>query len=266
MKKINLNDGLPIYCLKEKEAIVLDDHISGYLSYGINLKEGNTIIDIGANIGVFGLRLSHNFPKIHIHAFEPIPEIYSVLKKNIDLSNNSNFQAHMMGISNKEDELVFTYYPNSPALSTSNPDIWNTNNDSLIAAVEGSIVSAEKNFWWAKYIPAWISPLIAKYLRSNSKLITSKVTSLSSFINAKKIKEISLLKIDCEGEELNVLKGIEDQHWNIINAIIMEIIDIDNNVEKAKILLSKNGFNCVKIDKEKGFEKTKMTNICARKT
>ena len=34
MKKINLNDGLSIYCLKETEAIVLDEHVKGYLSFG----------------------------------------------------------------------------------------------------------------------------------------------------------------------------------------------------------------------------------------
>ena len=265
MKKINLNSGLPIYCLKEKEAIVLDEHINGYLSYGVKINKDNTIIDIGANIGVFGLRLSHLFPSLHIHAFEPIPEIHSVLKKNTQLSGNNNFHAYMMGVSNKETELSFTYYPNSPALSTSNPEIWNTNKTSFIAAVEGNIVNAGKQFWWAKYIPTWISPLIARYLMANSKIIKSKVTSLSNFINAKQIKEINLLKVDCEGEEINVLLGIEDQHWNIIKAVIMEVIDIDNNVEKANKILLKKGFKNINLEKEKGFEETDMVNIYATK-
>ena len=61
MKKINLTDGTPIYCLKSSEAVVLDEHIKGYLSYGIKTGNKDTIIDVGANIGVFGIRLSKDF-------------------------------------------------------------------------------------------------------------------------------------------------------------------------------------------------------------
>ena len=82
MKKINLNDGTSIYCLKQNEAIVLDEHIKGYLSYGFKINNGDTIIDVGANIGVLGIRLSQNLQNINIYAFEPIPDIYNVLEKN----------------------------------------------------------------------------------------------------------------------------------------------------------------------------------------
>ncbi|MBJ04447.1 MAG: hypothetical protein CMP65_00905 [Flavobacteriales bacterium] len=265
MKKINLNDGLSIYCLKETEAIVLDDHIKGYLKHGIKLKNNDTVIDIGANIGVLGLRLSKEFPKIKIHAFEPIPEIFSVLKKNTILSNNDNFCSYMKGISNKKDYLSFTYYPNSPALSTSKPEIWNEKKVSLSDAVRGNISSAAKNFWWAKYIPKWLSPLIAKYLKANSKIIKSKVICLSDFIDEKNINQINLLKIDCEGEELNVLQGIKKKHWDLINNIVMEIFDVDDNLLNAKNILSKHGFKKIILEKEKGFEKTKMVNIFALK-
>ena len=64
MKKIYLNDGTRIYCLKETEAIVLDEHIKGYLNLGVNIKNGDTIIDVGANIGVLGVRLSKKFNDI----------------------------------------------------------------------------------------------------------------------------------------------------------------------------------------------------------
>ena len=62
MKKINLNDGTTAYYLKQNEAIVLDDHIKGYLKYEIKINDGDVIIDIGANIGILGLRLSQSYP------------------------------------------------------------------------------------------------------------------------------------------------------------------------------------------------------------
>ena len=265
MKKIHLNDGTPIYCLKETEAIVLDEHIKGYLNLGINIKDGDTIIDIGANIGVLGVRLSKKFKNIKIHCFEPIPEIYNSLKQNAQLSLNKQFKTYKMGVSNNTKQLDFTYYPNSPALSTSNPEIWENDQENFISAVEGSIYNVPKQFWWARLIPKFMVPLIAKYLQSNKKKITSKVISLSDFIQNQEIKIINLLKIDCEGEEINVLRGIERKHWPLIKAVVMEVNDIENNIEISKKILSSNGFTHIKLEKEKGFEKTKLTNIYATK-
>ncbi len=265
MKKINLNDGTSIYCLKENEAIVLDEHIKGYLSYDVNIKNGDTIIDVGANIGVFGVRLSDTYPNINIHAFEPIPEIYKVLEKNAQISNNKNFKTYMVGVSNENKELNFTYYPNSPALSTAQPEIWEKDQNNFISAVQGNISNAPKNFWWAKLIPKFLTPLIAKYLTSNSQEITSSVITLSKLIETERINIINLLKIDCEGEEINVLLGLKNEHWNIIQAIVMEVNDVENNIQKAKKLLTEKGFQHVRLEKEKGFEKTKLINIYAQK-
>ncbi|MAQ70477.1 MAG: hypothetical protein CMD23_05220 [Flavobacteriales bacterium] len=265
MKKINLNDGTPIYCLKENEAIVLDEHIKGYLSYDVNIKNGDTIVDVGANIGVFGLRLSNTFLNVNIHAFEPIPEIYKVLEKNAQISRNKNFKTYMRGVSNENKELDFTYYPNSPALSTAQPEIWEKDQNNFISAVQGNISNAPKKFWWAKLIPKFLTPLIAKHLTSNSQKITSSVITLSHLIETEKINTINLLKIDCEGEEINVLLGIKTEHWNIIQAIVMEVNDIENNIQKAKKLLAQKGFQNIRLEKEKGFEKTKLINIYAHK-
>ena len=265
MKKINLNDGTLIYCLKEHEAIVLDEHIKGYLNYDVNVKNGDTIIDVGANIGVFGLRLSNSFKNVNIHAFEPIPEIFQVLEKNAEISRNKNFKTYMMGISNENKKLNFTYYPNSPALSTAQPEVWEKDKDNFLSAVQGNILNAPEQFWWAKLIPKFLIPLIAKYLTSNSKQITSSVTTLSDFIETEKINIINLLKIDCEGEEINVLLGLKNKHWELIQAIVMEVNDIENNIKKAQKLLMDKGFKDIKLEKEKGFEKTKLVNIYARK-
>ena len=265
MKKINLNDGTEIYCLKETEAIVLDEHIKGYLAFDLNIKNGGTIIDIGANIGVLGIRLSKHFQNIKIHCFEPIPAIYEVLKQNSKLSLNSNFKTYMMGVSNESRLLNFTYYPNSPALSTAKPEIWKNDKQNFISAIEGNLSNTPSQLWWMKWIPKFMSPIIAKYLQANSKTVKSKVITLSQFIDNEKIDRIDLIKIDCEGEEINVLRGIKDHHWVLINAIVMEINDIDNNVQFAKNILLKHGFKKIKMEKEKGFEKTKLINIYANK-
>ena len=60
MKKIRLNDGTAIYCIKINEAFVLQQHIYGYLKNCSEFKESDTIIDVGANIGLLGLTLLKN--------------------------------------------------------------------------------------------------------------------------------------------------------------------------------------------------------------
>ena len=38
-----------------------------------------------------------------------------------------------------------------------------------------------------------------------------------------KVERIDLLKIDVEGAELDVLAGVEDEHWPLIRQISMEV-------------------------------------------
>jgi FkbM family methyltransferase len=42
-----------------------------------------TVLDIGANVGVTALYFSRIFPNANIHAFEPAPDNFAVLRKNI---------------------------------------------------------------------------------------------------------------------------------------------------------------------------------------
>jgi FkbM family methyltransferase len=59
--------------------LFLDDEY-GLKSLGITPK---TIVDIGANIGLFSQMAGALFPKAKIHAFEPNPRIHEYLTKNL---------------------------------------------------------------------------------------------------------------------------------------------------------------------------------------
>ena len=263
MKKINLPDGTEIYCLKSAEAVVLDDHIKGYFNHGISIKKGDVIFDIGANIGVFGLRASQEFKDLEIHCFEPVPQIFEVLTENVKLSLNSNFHAYQMGLGSKSDNISFTYFPNSPALSTSNPELWEKDPKAFQKAVRGSIKNSPESFWWSFLIPGFIIPLIAWYLKKGSKTIKCKVSTLSEIIKSEKINTIDLLKMDCEGHEWEVIKGIKDQDWNKIKSIVMEVHNIDNRAQKVESILKDKGFNKITLEKEKALENTNLVNIYA---
>ena len=87
MKKTTLEDGTKIYCITRLEAQMLDMHVSAYLKNDIVINSKDTIIDVGANIGIFGHRILQQY-KPEIIAFEPIDIIYKVLERNAKLSKN----------------------------------------------------------------------------------------------------------------------------------------------------------------------------------
>ena len=83
--KTTLSDGTPIHCLRKPEARMLDHHVDGYLQHGIAIADDAVVFDVGANIGVFGVRVLQKAKNVQVYCFEPIPEIFAVLEENSQL-------------------------------------------------------------------------------------------------------------------------------------------------------------------------------------
>jgi hypothetical protein len=81
-----------------------------------------------------------------------------------------------------------------------------------------------------------------------SEEVRGEIRTLSSVINELDIKSIDLLKIDVEGEEYEVLKGINPNDWSKIKQIVAEVHDIEGRIDKIQTLLKSNGFN-IKVEK-----------------
>ena len=79
---------------------------------------------------------------------------------------------------------------------------------------------------------------------------------------AKKIY-IDLLKIDCEGAEWSVLKGISDLHWPLIKSLVIEVHDLDGRLNKIQNLLGEKGFSQLHHEREIGLEDSVMFNLFA---
>jgi 2-polyprenyl-3-methyl-5-hydroxy-6-metoxy-1,4-benzoquinol methylase len=75
-----------IYCLNEPEARATLDEIfvdKLYLQEGISILPGDTVFDIGANIGVFTLCAAQQGARVY--AFEPVPSLKPGISINIKL-------------------------------------------------------------------------------------------------------------------------------------------------------------------------------------
>lgn len=72
-------------------------------------------LDIGANAGFYSLALAHYFPGIRGLAFEPVPQTFALLQRNLELNGVTQVQALNLGLSDQGGELLFYTYPSLSA-------------------------------------------------------------------------------------------------------------------------------------------------------
>ena len=82
VKPTKLPDGTAVSCLLSTEARVLDHHVNAYFSNGIELHDDATVVDVGADIGIFDVRTLQNQPSARVIACEPVPAIFKCLEDN----------------------------------------------------------------------------------------------------------------------------------------------------------------------------------------
>lgn len=130
------------------------------------------VIDIGANVGGYISELVEINKNIVIHAFEPHPLTFLKLRKNTE--NYSNVFIYNKGVSSAPGLLNLYDY--------------GSNDGSEHASLYREVINDIHG----------------------SKTVTShevELIDLDGFIEANNIPEISLLKIDTEGNELEVIRG-----------------------------------------------------------
>lgn len=69
----------------------------------LNINQNDVVMDIGANIGDFPLRYAEKVK--WIHSYEPIPETFEVLKKNVESNNIKNCNIYESAITTKGGEI-----------------------------------------------------------------------------------------------------------------------------------------------------------------
>lgn len=141
------------------------------------LKEGDVIIDVGANSGLYSIFYSRLVgPSGVVHAFEPDPKTYALLLENLKLNNCKNVIAHNIALSNKESIIEM--------MSFTQPGLKLQSGDSFKYMKEVGIDAASTS--------------------SQQKIKAFKLDDLNEFDS---ISKIDFIKIDVEGAELLVLQG-----------------------------------------------------------
>ena len=145
------------------------------------------MFDVGANVGHYSKALYSAFPKAQIVAFEPVPRTFEVLRATLA---TTTVKCCSIGLSDAEgDAIIYNY-----------DQVDGSEHASLFPGVL-------KGLHRAKKIKETTVPLI----------------TLDAYCCAASIPGIDFLKIDTEGNDLNVLKGSQAMiQKNAIRAIQFE--------------------------------------------
>jgi len=247
-----------VYFHTKSETMSIYDEIfkrREYLQHGIELKPENIVFDVGANIGMFTLFVNKECgSNVSIFAFEPIPQIYYLLENNASLhglSQRNNVKLFNLGLTYNGEtrKAIFSYYKNMPGNSTMKPN--EKQQQFNIAAVQldsndiKNLIKASHLFMYILLL--LLSPIRPWLIRkiTKSQDVTCQLTTLSDICREYSVPHIDLLKIDVEGAELEVLRGIEDQDWPKVKQVVMEAHDVNDRVNEIKKLLISKGFKKV---------------------
>ncbi len=218
-----------------------------YFQNGIAVKDGYVVFDIGANIGLFTMYVSRIAKNLKIFTFEPILDIFELLKLNTAtlpseiIHNNIGFSDHV-----SETEIYFN--PSSCGQSTLKPidremTIQNTiNNWNAFAEKFGPILKIIPKFMRESLSRKHLEKIYFNRLEKRP----CRLSNISTYMQDHDIKRINLLKIDAENYEKEVLSGIDQEDWSRIDQITMEMHpnykDCEQNAQDVKDMLSSNGY------------------------
>jgi len=139
------------------------------------LKEGDTFIDVGANIGYISSVAAGFVGKTgEVHSFEPVPEYFYRLKNMADLNSDYKIKVNQCALGEK-------------------------------CGQENIKISNLNNIGWNTMVPNFL-----KDGKKVKEILKIPVIRLDKYIKDKALMNISLIKIDVEGFEFPVLMGLSD--------------------------------------------------------
>ena len=192
-------DGISVY-LKNSPLNFMGSQnpIDEYDFSKIDFRDGDVVVDIGANTGAEAIFLALRYPNLKIHSFEPSPEAFSLFKENVKingLENHSNLVVENLAITadGRDVEIITprTYNAGSYLKGL------DKNVESLASgnAPSATLAGAEHH----------------RYATTNTE-ISQCIPSINieRYLEKNQISKVKLLKIDCEGAEYEIFGEMQD--------------------------------------------------------
>lgn len=252
--KYKLPNGKSVYQLHRGETRHLYREIferKVYLRHGIALNDGDLVFDVGANIGLFTLFIT-SYRHVRVLAFEPIPEIFLFLQRNLQQITNCSVEAINCGLAANSGIAPFCYYLRDSTISSMHPErvarMFRSYRRHLLTADPTELTAYWPLNWLPRGLRSRFASLLIRYYRCQRR-VTCRLTTVSQVIKERGLDKIALLKIDAEHSEQEVLAGIAPRDWDKISQMAIEVHGGISQLQKIATLAADRGF-CVKTERD----------------
>ncbi len=204
--KISLSDSLN-FCVPKREMLKAARFLKKeifrdrrYHREGFEIRPNDTIVDIGANMGMFSMWAAPQAPDGRVIAIEPM-DVVRCIDMNVQLNKLDNVVVLNAAVGPDGEVLEFLDYPTFNILTHQ--------------------VGAR---------PAWTTRLLVRLLLLQQQLepvhVRAPCISLGTIMDQLELETVDYLKVDCEGGEYEILRTLSDEHWGRIQKIAMEFHEL----------------------------------------
>jgi len=154
----------------------------------MDLRPGDVFIDVGANIGFVSLFVAKKYPGTKVLAFEPAPDTFNALAKNVSRNNAQNVIVINQAVNGDGRDLELLIMPGD---------------------------SGASNAFGTEEV-------VDRFTRDmGATVVTVPATTLDKVFEEYEIAKCKVLKLDCEGAEYEVLRTTDV--LGKIDHIVMEL-------------------------------------------
>jgi hypothetical protein len=244
------------------------EEVEEYFDAGATVPEGGTVVDVGANVGAFGLRVAEQCGgNVRLLCFEPCPSTFAALERNFaahPLLRRTLHTLHPVGLSSLAhagQSLAFFNTRRFPTNSTFDLPAkrrefevacedrggrWRRSLETFLPGECGSQVAR----WVAGAVTALPKGRLAWWvMRRGLGLEETRVPvdTLDAALARARVDRVDLLKVDVEGYELRVLEGLGVTSWPKIQQLVLETHDRDGRLDRVRALLAENGLRRIRV-------------------
>jgi FkbM family methyltransferase len=173
------------------------------------LEDRPLVVDVGGNIGAFPLWIAESYPDVRGVCFEPDPDAFMFLKRNLALNGIQEVEPRQAAVSDRSGTTVlFREFPGS-GVSSLQPDVEE---------------------------------------RAYRDSVAVEVVAFDEVIEAID-DEISLLKLDCEGSEYEIVPHSRPDSWRRVRRVVVEYHPVrGRSADELQRRFGDLGFRIVKRD------------------
>lgn len=197
-----------------------------YEQHGIQISGKPVVIDVGANIGLFALRVTDLAPQARVYCFEPVPPTYACLRANV--ASRKGVMTFNTALMEAPQQLDVTFYPHTPGNSTLFPKQKGLEVDNVSEAW-----TLRRMWHWNKLqalLMALTFPVYRRLLQRSSARVLRDARSyrceamtLDQLFDEQRLDVVDLLKVDVEGAECAVFEGLSQPHLERVRQVVVEV-------------------------------------------